>query len=358
VQPGSCDDLARQSAQIPSDIAFGSTTIPAFGVYINADLIRRLAQQAFDDLPKTLATNGFASDDGPIHLTSLSVDFKQPDITHPNIIRTYINGYTDQTWPAIHFTTYLTDELLPGKQCTTHSDTETSIVDEIAATLLAVITAAVPILLSGVLDALFNQPNTPNQGGVGCGVYDALPDEIPLSQTGGILPPIPVLARRVSARLVPPNVGTRPQRKKFVITYKQPRVDDRGLLVAGDLMLQDRTPRVEIVGPSSLAVDVNAPATFGFYGAEAHDFFGDLSFNWSGNANPPNAKATKIFFERGTAKPGSTFERTITVRVTDQEGSTATASLTVSIYVSQSGDNPPTICKIKPWLKICQPDGA
>jgi hypothetical protein len=44
------------------------------------------------------------------------------------------------------------------------------------------------------------------------------------------------------------------------------------------------------------------------------------------------------------------------VRVTDQEGSSATASRTVTITVNEPDGLPP-ICQIRPWLPQCNPRG-
>jgi hypothetical protein len=145
------------------------------------------------------------------------------------------------------------------------------------------------------------------------------------------------------------------------IPYNAPRIDDRGLLVSAIATIEDRTPTVQVIGPSGLSIDVNAAETFGYYRVQPEDFYGDLSFSWSAGSNvivhSPNQPSTKISFRRGNTQPGNGFERTVTVRVTDIEGSSVTASLTVGIYVIDIGDNLPPICKIKPWLRQCQPGG-
>jgi hypothetical protein len=361
VQPGSCADQARERSRIPDDILQNEI----FGIYINADLIRWLAQKAFEAMPKTLSATGNPDDNGPIHLTSLSVGFIQP-----NTIETYIGGYDERPWPDISFTTKITDQLgdmdHPGssqKTCVSRTDTSADRTDEVVALLLGGISTALtfvlPVLfpltsfaLLNDIQALLIQPNNPPTGGAGCRVLELLPDQIPLPQTGFVIsPPVPVLARRIPTR--PPT----PQKKKLVLTYdKRPTVDDRGLIVSGTTSLVDRTPVVHIIGPSSLSISSNAQEGHGLFTAEPDDFFGDIAFVWSGGGTiqNPAAQLTDITFSRGTAKPGDTFQRTVTVRVTDQEGSTATASLNVSISVMEQGDLP-ALCLIKPWLPECQP---
>jgi hypothetical protein len=45
----------------------------------------------------------------------------------------------------------------------------------------------------------------------------------------------------------------------------------------------------------------------------------------------------------------------VTVTVRDGEGSTATASLVVTVFAAEPGDTPPPVCKVKPWLEECSP---
>jgi len=140
---------------------------------------------------------------------------------------------------------------------------------------------------------------------------------------------------------------------KIHLCYVNARADSRGLLVSANQKLQDRTPGLEISGPDHLVIDFNAGGTFGIYSAETHDFFGDVSFAWSGGEpSTPNAAITQIFFAND-ARPGERFQQTVTVRVADIEGSDVTASLTVLIYVSPI--QLPPYCRNKPWLKECQP---
>jgi hypothetical protein len=360
VQADSCSEQARRRAEIPADIATGGN----FGVYVNAALIRRLAEDAFNGSPKRLSATGYPSASGPIHLTGLSVVFKSP-----NVVQTVIAGYDDRPWPDVSFTTTITDHLLDLRQCQTSSETDASTFDEVLAVLFAAVAVAVtvyvPVLfplpafvLFTDLNAVINQPDNPGEGGAGCRLMQGLPDEIALPQTGGVLPPI-VMHAMAAARLDLDDIAIRPKRKKIVIPYNQPRVDARGILVAALVTLEDRMPAVAVTGPTSLLMGAPPAATFGVYAALPNDFYGTLTFQWSGGQNAeianPNAARTRITFRRGNEAPGTTFDRTVTVRVTDAEGSTATASLTVSIYASDSDEGLPAVCQVKPWLPVCQP---
>src|SRR5262249_34573025 len=137
--------------------------------------------------------------------------------------------------------------------------------------------------------------------------------------------------------------------------------DNSGLYVGAVAYTQKRVPALQINGPSRLSFYSTAAETFGFYSVEMFDFYGGRLISWSVSgtnstvANPAN-EATRVTFKRGTAKPGDSFDRTITVRVTDSEGSRVTASKTVTFYVDEDEpDGLPPICQIKPWLPQCNP---
>ncbi|MFL6646774.1 MAG: hypothetical protein ACJ8KO_02325, partial [Sulfurifustaceae bacterium] len=361
VQPDSCSELARKRAQVP-DLVEGGLGL---GLFVNSSLIRRLAHDAFQKAPKRFGASGYPDPNGPLHLTGLSLVFKAP-----NIIETYISGYDERPWPDVYFTKTLIDHLQAFQMCTTEDKTDYSVVSQIVAALvLGVFSVALPILLPvtafvlfGDIDAAINQPDAELQGGAGCRLLQTLPVEIPLPQTGGILPPLPIgsMARRSAARVRVPN-GIRPKKQKLVLTYGQPAVNDGGLFVKALVERQDRVPSAHVTGPTTLSVYSTAAETFGNYIAYADDFFGNLTYRWSAGPNvvihSPAQQGTKISFRRGNAQPGSSFERTFSVRVTDQEGSSVTVSRTVLIYVSEPDELPP-ICRAKPWLPQCQPGGT
>lgn len=358
VQPGSCADRARQRAQVPDLVAGGN-----FGLFINASLIRRLANEAFQNAPKTFSENGAPSSSGPFHVTGLSIGFKPPDV-----IETYISGYDERPWPDVSFTKTIRDQLNALLDVKTTESTDYSVISQvIAALVLGVFTLALPLLLPVTafvlfsdIDAALNTPDNPAQGGVGFRLLKSLPQEIPLPQTGGVLPPI--------AFMIQPGASTHlegttiePERKKLVIAYGKPAIDNRGLFVGALATRQDRVPSVRILGPSSLSMFSNGTSTFGHYTVEADDTFGSLGVTWSGSGPNieivnPSAGRTRVNFGRGNAGQGDSFQRTLTVRVTDAEGTRVTASRMVTIFVNESGGLPP-VCQVKPWLPQCNPEG-
>ncbi|MCU1239980.1 MAG: hypothetical protein JWO71_706 [Candidatus Acidoferrum typicum] len=366
VAPNSCNDLARRRAELPGYMNQNG----GFGIYIGAGLIRNLAQAALD-ATRTLDGDGAPSNDGPIHLTGLSVDFIEHDVTKTtlnNIIKTYITGYDERPWPDVGFTVTLTDVLcnIPTLHAVSTSNVDKSGLDEFLAVALfpvAFVSSIFPpltFLLLNDLEAYQVQPHDSNTGGVGARLLATIPDEIPLPHTGGLPNSIAL------ARLGPGGAGGLPtvmseSRKKLVINYGQPIVNDSGLYVSGAVQIPfpDRVPAVHIIGPTSLAMDLNATQTFGYFSVEPTDFYGKLSFVWTGgpvvNIPSPNAKRTAIFFHRGTARPGDSIDFTVSVHVSDTDGSSVTTSLTVTVSVSDRSDGLPPICKIKPWLAECQP---
>ena len=298
-------------------------------------------------------------------MSSLSVAFKAP-----NIVKTIITGYDDRPWPDVGFTTTITDHLLDQRGCTTESNTEPSRFDEILAALFAAVTVAVaifvPVLMPLPAFVLWtdlhdlDRPDNPPDGGVGCRLVEALPSQIALPQTGGI---VATTSTAMMARHV--NLGDaipQPKKQKLVIPYNQPRVDDRGILASAFVSIVDRVPAVSVVGPKSLYLDLHAASTYGYFGAHREDFYGKLTIAWTTAhsdivISSPTAAGTKITFQRGNAKPGDHFDRTVTVKVTDVEGSTKTASLVVTVFAGEPGESVPPVCKVKPWLEICSPGG-
>src|SRR5207248_1359728 len=145
---------------------------------------------------------------------------------------TYITGYDERPWPDVYFTTTLKDKLLAAGGCLSTSNTDANIAPQIVLALwLTALSVAIPQLLPLLaftlvidFDAALNQPpDSGNQGGAGCRLLQALPTEIPLPQTGGIAPP---LAGAVAVRMRLPDAAINPQRKKLVLNYAGPTVNE------------------------------------------------------------------------------------------------------------------------------------
>ena len=201
------EGLARDAAAVPAEIK-GAT----FGVFVTKNLLTQLAQAQFAELPKS--PTGYPN----IHLTDLSGLGFTPG--SPPAIETYINGYDVVGFPTpdVHFTTTVTDKLTarvdsgtpctpwtdPNCGCQTSSKTDS---DDITAEIIAAIAnlSGMPPNFPGLgtLLAIYvdvndlNALHTPkgSQAGAGCTLYQGLPSEIALPQTGG---PPPDWRRRKS----------------------------------------------------------------------------------------------------------------------------------------------------------------
>ena len=131
-------------------------------------------------MPKDLDEAGSYNPSGPLHLTGLQVLFPTAQESSTNSLNTFINGYDDQTWPSVHFTTTLTDTLgvdfdndpnCGERRCTTTTNTTYSKnVDILSDIVLALLTIAFPVLAIRLINAALNAPDGPGQtGGVGSG---------------------------------------------------------------------------------------------------------------------------------------------------------------------------------------------
>jgi hypothetical protein len=361
------EEQARDAATVPDEI-FGST----FGVFVTRSLIVQLAQAQFAQLPSPPIP-----DQPSIHLTDISVDFDRP-----NIIETHIKGYDDRPTPVVHFTTTITDTLIPRANncnplidpscgCTTRVKNDITTFDVIM--VLGLLSAGGPYF-AGDLNAIINQPHGPSQAGVGCRLYQSLPSEIALPQT-------PLAIRN-------PNLLPLWQRNKLRIQFLgAPQVDppsaaDQAVVFTGvpELPPVPRTPMVQIVGPSDVSIDLHDLGTSASYAVVtwppgSKDFFGDLTYTWSGDPNHVrivdaqscaginfigDAKPCTdiIFIGDPNMQPGSHITQTITVRVTDVEGSSAMASMNVVVTKADSNPvtppPPPPQCGVHPELPECQ----
>jgi hypothetical protein len=215
------------------------------------------------------------------------------------------------------------------------------------------------LVSAGNLSAL-NQPSSASQKGVGCSLYQLLPDEVALPQRGAIKGVSPAFASQAqpgcggSLRLL--------HGQKLKITYDViPQTLQQTLSVGvgiGDSVVAqglrlgsnsacfaERNPVIKIGGPAVLFVDSTSPKVTGNYGVDmvplqAKDFFGALSFAWSidsGAQLTTSSQTVPITFARGNAKPGTTKVHQLKVVATDSEGSTATATFAVRVYVTNKG---------------------
>ncbi len=361
VPHGSSDDAAREAAATaftdPGTDPLKDLGVP-FGIFASSSFMFFLAQNVFAALPHTYDEAGFADQYGNIYLTGIGLGFPSADEVKRNVhhyVNTFVHGYYQKDWVfTVHFTQTLTDQLKsevpdpapppPLNACFERlrlKPTVTATDDRYAAFFLAF-----PLTLLPAIDAAINGPQSraPDGPAVGGSVFLAFPEEIALPRAQKpVLDPIATGAN-----------ATSPPPQKFHFCYASGAADNRGLFASAFPVILERTPTVEIAGPTELVIDKSGSGTFGNYTAVANDFFGDLTFQWAGGGvySAPQAADTAIAFPRGNTKPGDTFHVTIHVTVTDKEGAVVTASAVIAVTVSTV--HVPVLCKNKPWLKQCQ----
>lgn len=328
VPSGSPEDQARTTTQLPAAIAND-----LFAVFMTQNLIKGLAQSAF-------ASNlGSVPGHPEIHLTGLSLNFPGG-----NKIQSNVYGNDSQFTPTVDFTDTITDQLVsrqgcspvtdPSCGCITKSSQSTNTLQEIEAIAVSVF----PIFLASNIVAVADEPGGGSNSGVGCQLYQSLPDAISLPETG-------VLTNknlRARAAAVPNRNGgvnaNSPQKMKLVITYVSVLEADGGVgFHALAPQLEPRTPAAQIIGPSSVAVPPGTSTSIN-YSVLPTDFYGTSMYTWSGGPGVQIAnkvkQSTAIVFSSSGMLPGASVTRTIKVQVNDSEGSEATASLNVTVSIS------------------------
>jgi len=256
-----------------------------------------------------------------------------------------------------------------------------SILDEVVIAVSGFVAAGVSAVLpigpivdiwTGDLDAAFHQPGGGVQGGAACSVYQHLPDEIALPESGGPSFPTEAFARVPVA----PMAGAQPappvQKNKLVINYSAaPQISDTAFVFAGVDQLKPRIPVVQIQGLNELTVGLSSFKTASTYSVvpvplQAQDFYGNLTYEWTADSTQahfatPNQQQTDIEFSTDPSmQPGQTSTQTLQVKMTDSEGSSATATLSVQILKLATNPPPPGPsvpgrCKQNPYAKGCPP---
>jgi hypothetical protein len=330
---GSCTEKARDLALRNIALLVRENKRTDFGFFLSAGLITRLAAEGFAVASKRLSSNGQPDPFGPIHLTGLLVVL-QPN----NRIDTFVNGFDDRPTPDVRFTLTLSDTIADDAGCFSTSSKNVSRLDKALAGLLAFLTVTstgplgLPLgfyVIFNDLDAVLNQPDGPENGGVGNKILQSVPQEIPL-----------------------------PNKAKLLLIYKRTDVTVGGLFFGAAIFPGARQPTARIVGPTRLVVHEDKRETQAVYRVEINDTFGNVTFIWSSTGNiidSPNGQGTRVHFPRGKRKAGETFQRTLNVAVADEDGPPLNvAPLTVTITVVEADELPP-VCRVKPFLDICQP---
>jgi len=328
------DSQGRDTGVGSLDLLEGTETA---GFFVNATFIRVLAQQAWDDMPANRRLNGDGQPDpnGPVHLTSLTVTLEAPDA-----VVTRIDGVDTRPWPDVNFTITITDQIAAKflqLTCTSNSklDADTGwfgFLDFV----FGIASLVSPWFALGFAIFFFEGvavagASAPQESGVGCAMLQLLPPRIPIA--GG---------------------------QDVLFFYDRATVTAGGLFVGAVIDQMARTPSASIVGPSQLAANISDGSVGGTFQAFGDDVRGNLTYVWGGDGEvlSPGLQATMIVFAIGGANVGTFMTKNITVSITDEDGLTASAAVTVEIHVTDMSDTTILpICRVKPWLPICGPPG-
>ena len=114
-------------------------------------------------------------------------------------------------------------------------------------------------------------------------------------------------------------------RGKFSLTWSDLTVDDAGVLTLGTFTAEDRAPRVSITGRTNVSFREALGHGTARYGARVSDLRPPIDAVWSGVTQASGLSASLFLTSPGT--------RTIGVTVTDADGLSDSASLTVHVSV-------------------------
>jgi hypothetical protein len=324
------DHEARNRGIAQLDLISGSELV---AILLNATFIRRFARELFAGEAHRLTPDGVPNPNGPIHLGDLDVVFD----ASLNAVRTVIPGFDERPWPDVSFTLTLLDQYPRARppdepdiicDSATELDTDVGWIEFLtfAASLASLFNPwflpAFALFGYEVIKVATTEP--PAETGVGRGVLNLLPPDVPLEKGD-----------------------------KLAFTYRQPEVGAGGLLVRGSYLQVPRAPSAEIFGIRRLAADATTGTASGDFRAVADDLRAPLAFTWGGDGEPlvQGGESTVISFSTGGAPAGSVVKRQVTVHIVDADGLHADAGATVEIHVSDMNDDTvPAVCRTKPWL--------
>lgn len=295
--------------------------------FVNAAQVRRQASEVWDRFPKCLSGDGNTPDpNGPIHLTSFSVNFESP-----NRVVTRIKGFDERPWPDVDFELTVTDTLSLSNgriHCDTASDlnVDTSWLNFLTGLfLLSLPPLGILFLVERIIIASVDTPAI--NAGAGCGAVKPIPREIYI-----------------------------PQGLKVVAFYSRIEVFSGGIFAGGSFDVISRSPEATITGPAQIPVVEETPSVTVSYSIRTLDLRYPLKIAWRGDGTPltPTAEATKFRFNLSGMHVGDILTRRISVRISDADNLIDTAELTIQIHITPADDELPPICKAKPWLPQCR----
>jgi hypothetical protein len=272
-----------------------------YAAFINGTLIKARAQDDFAKRPKRLDGDGNASDDGPVHLTGLNVDF-QP----PNCVITTIDGFDERPWPDVDFEITITETLSASAgalQVTPVSalDTDTS--------WLSVLTAIMGVLTHSD-SGLF---------AIGLAIFGT--QDVVVT---GASAPTGIAGAGSAAKNLPAEVMI-PGKLKFVMDYERVQVSSGGIFAGGSMALANRVPSIAISELGILeTIGKEAPNTRTYY-VQSVDMLAPETFAWTSDGVLEDATAAEAVVRFSLP------QHQLQVQVTDVDGFVRQASKTIHL---------------------------
>ena len=297
-----------------------------FAFFENASMIRRIARDTWDNMPKRLNGDGNPDTDGPINLTGLSLSFRSPDR-----ILTFVDGFDERPWPDVDFRLTITDTLSVSGgdvQCQSSRDldVDTSWLNFLTGLFLLVFPPlGVVFLVQRIIIATVDAPS--GEAGAGCNAAQLIPGDIMIP--GGL---------------------------KISAYYNRVNVSSGGIFAGGAAQPVARTPSVRIHGTSQASVELGTHYATGTYVFTSEDLLEPLQPAWTADGDVLSTSGTRsnIRFHIGDAT-GQVLTKRLHVRVTDRDNLSAEDELIVQIHKTVSDPGISIPCRRRPWLPNCHP---
>ena len=287
------DDELRDEL-VQSNLLTAARTIALF---VPAGSIRMLAEAAWAATDKTIGrvtldeTIDVDVGDGRIE-TTVTGSFDPPLLIFPDV------GFTNTVSETLQLAPSGTGEVL---RATTASDLDVGTPGLLAATLIVGI-------LSPILGAIV--------------FFGA--ESVAEGQAPDVQGPGGALAAQWPAQILTP-VSPPFLPGKFSLTWTDLTVDEAGVLTLGTFAPEARAPRVSIMGPTNVSFREALGHGTARYGARVSDLRPPISAEWSGVTQSTGLSASVFLTSAGNEVIG--------VQVTDADGLSDSASLTVHVSV-------------------------
>jgi hypothetical protein len=282
--------------------------------FLSHAFIERLAQRAWNELPRVLDDKGIAQLDGYIHLKNLNV-YLQP----PATVVTTIDGHDERPLPDVPFTIRI-DELFEVKGQAVIPTVVPSIepypgVNDVLAEALLMVSISVslwflPLFALAVYQSVqIRRADAPDRAGVGSAVLQ---------------------------RFMPGSVAVPGGKKRPIVYTGSVQVKHTGVFAGGAVLGEvPRTPSMTLVGPSALKAHKGQGLVQGHFRAEVDDLRGPLTYAWSsdGEVEVDGGSPAKATVRFAPPPPRQGRLSQVGVTITDADGLVVSETRKIAISV-------------------------